>query len=108
MLRGIKLLKLYAWENIFRTLVEVTRKKEMTSLRAFAVYTSISSESPATSQPCVLLPTCQDRVPRLGEEVGAAEAGDFGNHPIQESLKLSLVAELPEISVLQSFIEQTY
>ncbi|KAJ8777653.1 hypothetical protein J1605_014306 [Eschrichtius robustus] len=42
MLRGIKLLKLYAWENIFRTLVEVTRKKEMTSLRAFAVYTSIS------------------------------------------------------------------
>ncbi|XP_070482630.1 ATP-binding cassette sub-family C member 8 isoform X6 [Equus przewalskii] len=42
MLRGIKLLKLYAWENIFRTRVEMTRKKEMTSLRAFAVYTSIS------------------------------------------------------------------
>ncbi|EQB79133.1 ATP-binding cassette transporter sub-family C member 8-like protein [Camelus ferus] len=42
MLRGIKLLKLYAWENIFRTRVEKTRKKEMTSLRAFAVYTSIS------------------------------------------------------------------
>uniref|UniRef100_A0A8C3XCL4 ATP binding cassette subfamily C member 8 n=1 Tax=Catagonus wagneri TaxID=51154 RepID=A0A8C3XCL4_9CETA len=42
MLRGIKLLKLYAWENIFRTRVEITRKKEMTSLRAFAVYTSIS------------------------------------------------------------------
>nr|XP_058161660.1 ATP-binding cassette sub-family C member 8 isoform X10 [Dasypus novemcinctus] len=42
MLRGIKLLKLYAWENIFRTRVETTRRKEMTSLRAFAVYTSIS------------------------------------------------------------------
>nr|XP_023406582.1 ATP-binding cassette sub-family C member 8 isoform X4 [Loxodonta africana] len=42
MLRGIKLLKLYAWENIFRTRVEVTRRKEMTSLRAFAIYTSIS------------------------------------------------------------------
>ncbi|KAI2558944.1 ATP binding cassette subfamily C member 8 [Homo sapiens] len=43
MLRGIKLLKLYAWENIFRTRVETTRRKEMTSLRAFAIYTSISS-----------------------------------------------------------------
>uniref|UniRef100_A0A8C8ZG91 ATP binding cassette subfamily C member 8 n=1 Tax=Prolemur simus TaxID=1328070 RepID=A0A8C8ZG91_PROSS len=42
MLRGIKLLKLYAWENIFRTRVEETRRKEMTSLRAFAIYTSIS------------------------------------------------------------------
>ncbi|XP_012930102.1 ATP-binding cassette sub-family C member 8 isoform X4 [Heterocephalus glaber] len=42
MLRGIKLLKLYAWENIFCSRVEVTRRKEMTSLRAFAVYTSIS------------------------------------------------------------------
>lgn len=44
MLRGIKLLKLYAWENIFCSRVEKTRRKEMTSLRAFAVYTSISSE----------------------------------------------------------------
>ncbi|ELK18840.1 ATP-binding cassette transporter sub-family C member 8 [Pteropus alecto] len=42
MLRGIKLLKLYAWENIFCTRVEMTRRKEMTSLRAFAIYTSIS------------------------------------------------------------------
>ncbi|EHH56414.1 hypothetical protein EGM_05817 [Macaca fascicularis] len=42
MLRGVKLLKLYAWENIFRTRVETTRRKEMTSLRAFAIYTSIS------------------------------------------------------------------
>ncbi|KFO18671.1 ATP-binding cassette sub-family C member 8 [Fukomys damarensis] len=42
MLRGIKLLKLYAWEHIFCSRVEVTHRKEMTSLRAFAVYTSIS------------------------------------------------------------------
>ncbi|XP_038620255.1 ATP-binding cassette sub-family C member 8 isoform X2 [Tachyglossus aculeatus] len=42
MLRGIKLLKLYAWENIFRGRVEETRRMEMTSLRAFAIYTSIS------------------------------------------------------------------
>ncbi|XP_048341307.1 LOW QUALITY PROTEIN: ATP-binding cassette sub-family C member 8 [Sphaerodactylus townsendi] len=42
MLRGIKLLKLYAWENIFHSRVEETRQKEMTSLKAFALYTSIS------------------------------------------------------------------
>lgn len=51
MLRGIKLLKLYAWENIFCARVEMTRRKEMTSLRAFAVYTSISSESPRPASP---------------------------------------------------------
>lgn len=65
MLRGIKLLKLYAWENIFRTRVEMTRKKEMTSLRAFAVYTSISSESTPPSHPCVLLPEGWGRVSGL-------------------------------------------
>ncbi|XP_064423358.1 ATP-binding cassette sub-family C member 8 isoform X2 [Latimeria chalumnae] len=42
MLRGIKLLKLYAWEYIFHNSVEETRQKEMTSLKAFALYTSIS------------------------------------------------------------------
>ncbi|KAJ7344412.1 hypothetical protein JRQ81_000362 [Phrynocephalus forsythii] len=42
MLRGIKLLKLYAWEHIFHSSVEETRQKEMTSLRAFALYTSVS------------------------------------------------------------------
>uniref|UniRef100_A0A8C6Z6X7 ATP binding cassette subfamily C member 8 n=1 Tax=Nothoprocta perdicaria TaxID=30464 RepID=A0A8C6Z6X7_NOTPE len=45
MLRGIKLLKLYAWEHIFHSSVEETRQKEMTSLKAFALYTSISSKS---------------------------------------------------------------
>uniref|UniRef100_A0A803TPK7 ATP binding cassette subfamily C member 8 n=1 Tax=Anolis carolinensis TaxID=28377 RepID=A0A803TPK7_ANOCA len=35
LLRGIKLLKLYAWEHIFHSSVEETRQKEMTSLRAF-------------------------------------------------------------------------
>ncbi|KAK1159820.1 ATP-binding cassette sub-family C member 8-like [Acipenser oxyrinchus oxyrinchus] len=42
LLRGIKLLKLYAWEHIFHDSVEETRRKEMTSLKAFALYTSIS------------------------------------------------------------------
>lgn len=46
MLRGIKLLKLYAWEHIFHSSVEETRQKEMTSLKSFALYTSISSKSP--------------------------------------------------------------
>ncbi|XP_018431089.1 PREDICTED: ATP-binding cassette sub-family C member 8-like, partial [Nanorana parkeri] len=42
MLRGIKLLKLYSWEQIFRGSVEETRQKELSSLKAFALYTSIS------------------------------------------------------------------
>ncbi|CAL8263544.1 unnamed protein product [Merluccius merluccius] len=42
LLRGIKLLKLYAWETIFCDSVEETRGKELSSLKAFALYTSIS------------------------------------------------------------------
>ncbi|KAM6926321.1 ATP-binding cassette sub-family C member 8 isoform 2-T2 [Lycodopsis pacificus] len=42
LLRGIKLLKLYAWEHIFCDSVEGTRSKELTSLQAFARYTCIS------------------------------------------------------------------
>ncbi|XP_073460032.1 ATP-binding cassette sub-family C member 8 isoform X1 [Aquarana catesbeiana] len=42
MLRGIKLLKLYSWEHIFHGSVEETRQKELTSLKAFALYTSVS------------------------------------------------------------------
>ncbi|XP_052336655.1 ATP-binding cassette sub-family C member 8-like isoform X1 [Oncorhynchus keta] len=42
LLRGIKLLKLYAWEHIFCHSVEETRGKELTSLQTFALYTSIS------------------------------------------------------------------
>ncbi|XP_071387160.1 ATP-binding cassette sub-family C member 8-like, partial [Centroberyx affinis] len=42
LLRGIKLLKLYAWEHIFCDSVDETRGKELTSLQAFALYTSIS------------------------------------------------------------------
>lgn len=45
-LKGIKLLKLYAWENIFCDCVEETRGKELTSLRTFAFYTSMSSKQP--------------------------------------------------------------
>ncbi|XP_041934530.1 ATP-binding cassette sub-family C member 9 isoform X5 [Alosa alosa] len=41
-LKGIKLLKLYAWENIFCDSVEDSRGKELTSLRTFAFYTSMS------------------------------------------------------------------
>ncbi|KAJ0057062.1 hypothetical protein NL108_000909, partial [Boleophthalmus pectinirostris] len=41
-LKGIKLLKLYAWENIFCDSVEGTRGKELTSLKTFAFYTSLS------------------------------------------------------------------
>ncbi|XP_056131630.1 ATP-binding cassette sub-family C member 9 [Lampris incognitus] len=41
-LKGIKLLKLYAWENIFCDSVEETRGKELTSLKTFALYTSLS------------------------------------------------------------------
>lgn len=41
-LKGIKLLKLYAWENIFCDRVEETRGKELNSLKTFALYTSMS------------------------------------------------------------------
>ncbi|XP_053575092.1 ATP-binding cassette sub-family C member 9 isoform X2 [Bombina bombina] len=41
-LKGIKLLKLYAWENIFCSSVEDTRMKELTSLKTFALHTSLS------------------------------------------------------------------
>uniref|UniRef100_A0A8B9GLW2 ATP binding cassette subfamily C member 9 n=1 Tax=Astyanax mexicanus TaxID=7994 RepID=A0A8B9GLW2_ASTMX len=41
-LKGIKLLKLYAWENIFCDSVLETRSKELTCLRTFAFYTSMS------------------------------------------------------------------
>uniref|UniRef100_A0A8C9WT33 ATP-binding cassette, sub-family C (CFTR/MRP), member 8 n=1 Tax=Scleropages formosus TaxID=113540 RepID=A0A8C9WT33_SCLFO len=44
LLRGIKLLKLYAWEHIFRDSVDETRQKELTSLKSFALYTSVSSK----------------------------------------------------------------
>uniref|UniRef100_A0A670Y024 ATP binding cassette subfamily C member 9 n=1 Tax=Pseudonaja textilis TaxID=8673 RepID=A0A670Y024_PSETE len=42
-LKGIKLLKLYAWEHIFCQNVEDTRMKELTSLKTFALYTSLST-----------------------------------------------------------------
>uniref|UniRef100_A0A8C3TXE5 ATP binding cassette subfamily C member 9 n=1 Tax=Catharus ustulatus TaxID=91951 RepID=A0A8C3TXE5_CATUS len=41
-LKGIKLLKLYAWEHIFCKSVEETRMKELTSLKTFALHTSLS------------------------------------------------------------------
>ncbi|XP_069084641.1 ATP-binding cassette sub-family C member 9 isoform X1 [Pleurodeles waltl] len=41
-LKGIKLLKLYAWEHIFCASVEETRMKELKSLKTFALHTSLS------------------------------------------------------------------
>ncbi|KAM9312905.1 ATP-binding cassette sub-family C member 9 [Gastrophryne carolinensis] len=41
-LKGIKLLKLYAWEKIFCASVEETRMKELNSLKTFALHTSMS------------------------------------------------------------------
>uniref|UniRef100_A0A8C2EAQ9 ATP-binding cassette, sub-family C (CFTR/MRP), member 8b n=1 Tax=Cyprinus carpio TaxID=7962 RepID=A0A8C2EAQ9_CYPCA len=41
LLRGIKLLKLYAWEHIFRSSVEETRRQELRNLRTFALYTAL-------------------------------------------------------------------
>ncbi|XP_078409735.1 ATP-binding cassette sub-family C member 9-like isoform X3 [Cetorhinus maximus] len=41
-LKGIKLLKLYAWEHIFCDNVDKTRMQELTSLKSFALYTSLS------------------------------------------------------------------
>uniref|UniRef100_A0AAQ5X979 ATP-binding cassette, sub-family C (CFTR/MRP), member 8 n=1 Tax=Amphiprion ocellaris TaxID=80972 RepID=A0AAQ5X979_AMPOC len=57
LLRGIKLLKLYAWEHIFCDSVEETRGKELTSLQAFALYTSISSMTLCCSVPPLILQT---------------------------------------------------
>uniref|UniRef100_A0AAZ3NR69 ATP-binding cassette, sub-family C (CFTR/MRP), member 9 n=1 Tax=Oncorhynchus tshawytscha TaxID=74940 RepID=A0AAZ3NR69_ONCTS len=54
-LKGIKLLKLYAWENIFCDSVEDTRGKELTSLRTFALYTSIETHTPSPSTPPCLV-----------------------------------------------------
>ncbi|KAF6101816.1 ATP binding cassette subfamily C member 8 [Phyllostomus discolor] len=108
MLRGIKLLKLYAWENIFRTRVEMTRRKEMTSLRAFAIYTSISSESAPASQPASQpagQPAARIGHQGLGEEEG--QKRQALGHPVQVSLQPSQVAEPPEITVFPSFIQHT-
>uniref|UniRef100_A0A671K3W6 ATP-binding cassette, sub-family C (CFTR/MRP), member 8b n=1 Tax=Sinocyclocheilus anshuiensis TaxID=1608454 RepID=A0A671K3W6_9TELE len=41
LLRGIKLLKLYTWEHIFRSSVEETRRQELRKLRTFALYTAL-------------------------------------------------------------------
>uniref|UniRef100_A0A2K6SSL6 ATP binding cassette subfamily C member 9 n=1 Tax=Saimiri boliviensis boliviensis TaxID=39432 RepID=A0A2K6SSL6_SAIBB len=49
-LKGIKLLKLYAWEHIFCKSVEETRMKELSSLKTFALYTSLSSKLLATRE----------------------------------------------------------
>uniref|UniRef100_A0A8C4NBX7 ATP binding cassette subfamily C member 8 n=1 Tax=Eptatretus burgeri TaxID=7764 RepID=A0A8C4NBX7_EPTBU len=56
MLKGIKLLKLYAWENIFCANIEKMRNKELKSLKTFALYTTFvvhAHASPGTLTPYV-------------------------------------------------------
>ncbi|CAN0424476.1 unnamed protein product [Lampetra fluviatilis] len=43
LVHGIKLLKLYAWEQVFCSTVEETRSKELRSLSTFAIYTALST-----------------------------------------------------------------
>uniref|UniRef100_A0AAZ3QV26 ATP-binding cassette, sub-family C (CFTR/MRP), member 9 n=1 Tax=Oncorhynchus tshawytscha TaxID=74940 RepID=A0AAZ3QV26_ONCTS len=88
-LKGIKLLKLYAWENIFCDSVEDTRGKELTSLRTFALYTSMSSETHTHLRSlhlhgylCVCVCVCPiiscpiHSVQKLGEFLQSDEIGD--------------------------------
>uniref|UniRef100_A0AAZ3RWB3 ATP-binding cassette, sub-family C (CFTR/MRP), member 9 n=1 Tax=Oncorhynchus tshawytscha TaxID=74940 RepID=A0AAZ3RWB3_ONCTS len=74
-LKGIKLLKLYAWENIFCDSVEDTRGKELTSLRTFALYTSMSNTH--THGPLHLhVYETHTPVQKLGEFLQSDEIGD--------------------------------
>uniref|UniRef100_A0A8C7E548 ATP binding cassette subfamily C member 8 n=1 Tax=Naja naja TaxID=35670 RepID=A0A8C7E548_NAJNA len=83
MLRGIKLLKLYAWEHIFHSSVEETRQKEMTSLKSFALYTSISSKS---HSPCFCLPGLAQTLKVVNRKRPARE--DWNNYscPVRRSV----------------------
>ncbi|XP_061077612.1 ATP-binding cassette sub-family C member 8 isoform X3 [Conger conger] len=78
LLRGIKLLKLYAWEHIFRLSVEETRHKELTSLRAFALYTSVSIFMNAAIPIAAVLTTFVVHV-NLSEEADLSPAVAFAS-----------------------------
>uniref|UniRef100_A0A8C1ZHW8 ATP-binding cassette, sub-family C (CFTR/MRP), member 8 n=1 Tax=Cyprinus carpio TaxID=7962 RepID=A0A8C1ZHW8_CYPCA len=69
LLRGIKLLKLYAWEHIFCSSVEETRGKELTSLQTFALYTSISSKTPLSQLPQIIIRLRAIMLVRVGLEM---------------------------------------
>uniref|UniRef100_A0A6Q2ZQ65 ATP-binding cassette, sub-family C (CFTR/MRP), member 9 n=1 Tax=Esox lucius TaxID=8010 RepID=A0A6Q2ZQ65_ESOLU len=73
-LKGIKLLKLYAWENIFCDSVEDTRGKELTSLRTFALYTSMSIFMNAAIPIAAVLVTFVSHVLIIGSRPSPSEA----------------------------------
>uniref|UniRef100_A0A5F9D9N4 ATP binding cassette subfamily C member 9 n=1 Tax=Oryctolagus cuniculus TaxID=9986 RepID=A0A5F9D9N4_RABIT len=73
-LKGIKLLKLYAWEHIFCKSVEETRVKELSSLKAFALYTSLSIFMNAAIPIAAVLATFVTHAYASGNNLQPAEA----------------------------------
>ncbi|XP_069867727.1 ATP-binding cassette sub-family C member 9 isoform X4 [Dipodomys merriami] len=73
-LKGIKLLKLYAWEHIFCRSVEETRLKELSSLKTFALYTSLSIFMNAAIPIAAVLATFVTHAYTSGNNLQPAEA----------------------------------
>ncbi|XP_021572094.1 ATP-binding cassette sub-family C member 9 [Carlito syrichta] len=73
-LKGIKLLKLYAWEHIFCKSVEETRMKELSSLKTFALYTSLSIFMNAAIPIAAVLATFVTHAYASGKNLKPAEA----------------------------------
>ncbi|KAG8513795.1 ATP-binding cassette sub-family C member 9 [Galemys pyrenaicus] len=73
-LKGIKLLKLYAWEHIFCKSVEETRMKELSSLKTFALYTSLSIFMNAAIPIAAVLATFVTHAYASGNHLKPAEA----------------------------------
>ncbi|KAM5251530.1 ATP-binding cassette sub-family C member 9 isoform 3-T11 [Hipposideros larvatus] len=73
-LKGIKLLKLYAWEHIFCKSVEETRMKELSSLKTFALYTSLSIFMNAAIPIAAVLATFVTHAYASGNSLKPAEA----------------------------------
>ncbi|XP_074258981.1 ATP-binding cassette sub-family C member 9 isoform X3 [Saimiri boliviensis] len=73
-LKGIKLLKLYAWEHIFCKSVEETRMKELSSLKTFALYTSLSIFMNAAIPIAAVLATFVTHAYTSGNNLKPAEA----------------------------------
>uniref|UniRef100_A0A286XDQ4 ATP binding cassette subfamily C member 9 n=1 Tax=Cavia porcellus TaxID=10141 RepID=A0A286XDQ4_CAVPO len=73
-LKGIKLLKLYAWEHIFCKSVEETRMKELSSLKSFALYTSLSIFMNAAIPIAAVLATFVTHAYASGHNLKPAEA----------------------------------
>ena len=83
LLRGIKLLKLYAWENIFGDSVEETRGKELSSLKAFALYTSISSKTCRRGSPVSIGPGGGSSGLFAGTRIDLSPTQSSGMQPMQ-------------------------